>query len=80
MNSNQKKHEMLKKSKMVDLSPIVLNVNGLLLSKQKVRLDKHDPTICCVQETLDLKIQIVKVKGWEKVSGKQTIRKLEWLY
>lgn len=48
MNSNQKKHEMLKKSKMVDLSPIVLNVNGLLLSKQKVRLDKHDPTICCV--------------------------------
>lgn len=79
MNSNQKKHEMLKKSKMVDLSPVVLNVNGLLLSKQ-IRLDKHDPTICCVQETLDLKIQIVKVKGWEKVSGKQTIRKSEWLY
>lgn len=32
------------------------------------------------RHTLDLKIQIVKVKGWEKVSGKQTIRKLEWLY
>ena len=69
MNSNQKKHEMLKKSKMVDLSPIVLNVNGLLLSKQKVRLDKHDPTICCPQETnfVPKDTNRLKMKAWKTI-------------
>lgn len=82
--NNNKKHETLKKSKMVDLSPIMLNVNELLLSKHKrsgwIKINTIQLSTVYRRHTLGLKIQVVKVKGWEKVSGKQTIRKLEWLY
>lgn len=69
---------------MVDLSPIMLNVNGLLLSKHRrsdwIKINMIQLIAVYRRHTLDLKIQIVKVKGWGKVSGRQTIRKLEWLY
>lgn len=48
------------------ISIITLNVNGLNSSvkRQGGRMDKkHDPTICCLEETSDQKTHRLKVKG-----------------
>ena len=62
----------------------MLNVNELHLSKHKrsdwIKINMIQLFAVYRRHTLGLKIQTVKVKGWGKVSGKQTIRKLEWLY
>ena len=56
------------------LSIITLNVDGLNASTKRQRLaewiQKQDPYICCLQETL-LKTgdtYRLKVKGWKKIS------------
>ena len=55
------------------ISTITLNINGLNSSIKTHRLaeliKKKDPTICCLQEALLIKIDIhrLKVKGWEKI-------------
>ena len=55
------------------LSIITLNVNGLIVLTKRQRLaewiQKHDPYICCLQET-HLKTRDtyrLKVKGWKKI-------------
>ena len=61
-------------------SIITLNVNGLNAPIKRHRIAewirKHDPHICCLQETnLRTKdLHKLKVKGWKKYS-KQTDRK-----
>ena len=55
------------------LSIITLNVNGLNAAIKRHRvaewIRKHDPHICCLQETrLRTKdLQRLKVKGWKKI-------------
>ena len=55
------------------LSIIILNVNGLNYTIKRYReakwIRKHDPHICCVQEThLRIKdLHRLKVKGWKKL-------------
>ena len=55
------------------LSIITLNVNGLNAPIQRHRIAewirKHDPHICCLQEThLRTKdLQRLKVKGWKQI-------------
>jgi len=64
------------------LSIITLNVNGLNapIKRQRVSdwIKKHDPSICCLQEThLRLRdTNKLKLKGWKKYI-KQTISKKE---
>ena len=55
------------------LSIIILNVNGLNAPTKRQRLaewiQKHDPYICCLQET-HIKTRDtyrLKVKGWKKI-------------
>ena len=55
------------------LSIITLNVNGLNAPIKRLRIDewirKHDPHICCLQEThLRTKdLHRLKVKGWNQI-------------
>ena len=55
------------------LSTITLNVNGLNAAIKRNRIaewiKKHDPHICCLQEThLRTKdLQRLKVKGWKQI-------------
>ena len=63
------------------LSIITLNVNGLNASIKRHRIAewirKHDPHICCLQEThlRTEDLHRLKVKGWKQTFSKQMDRK-----
>ena len=63
------------------LSIITLNVNGLNAPIKRHRIEewirKHDPHICCLQETcLRTKdLNKMKVKGWKQILNNWTGKK-----
>ena len=66
------------------LSIITLNVNGLNAPIKRhtiaERIRKHDPHICCVQEThLRTKdLHRLKVKGWKQIFQANGQEKRKW--
>ena len=66
------------------LSIITLNVNGLnaLIKRHRIAewITKHDPHICCLQEThLRTKdLNRLKVKGWKKIFQANGQEKKSW--
>ena len=63
---------------------ITLNVNGLNAPTKKKRLaewtQKHDPYICCLQEThfRPMDTNRLKVRGWKKIFHANGNQKKVW--